>query len=113
MKTCYKKFNQKNNILSSAKELVKMFRNDNYIDEDSYFIVKYKNGEILSYPDQAEQIKFKNIVNIYFSGTDDNGDFNYGFIGTQETFNFITSINNFALKNFLIVNDMDDYFKTF
>jgi hypothetical protein len=113
MKTTYKQLNQKNNMLASAKELIKMFREDNYLDEDSYFVVKYNNGKSLSYPVQAEQIKFKNITNIYFSGTDDNGDFNHDFIGTQETFDFITSINNFELKNPLIVEDMENYFKTF
>jgi hypothetical protein len=120
MKTSYKNRNQKTNMLTTAKYLIEDFRKYNNIDEDSYFVIKYKDGSMLSYPDQADQIKFKNIENIYFSGTDDNGDFKYDFIGTQESYDFLLEgwknafdPSDFIPKNPLIVNDMNDYFKMF
>ena len=104
-----------------------MYKNDDYIDDDSFFVVKYNDDRILSYPDQASRIKFKNIANIYFSGSDDNGDFTYDFIGTQENYDFLleclyNNLNKYPNlkkedllfpKNPLIVEDMEDYFKTF
>jgi hypothetical protein len=120
MKTNYKNNqSQKNITLSSAKILIELYRNDKHIDEDEKFIIKYKDGSRLSYPEQVDQIKFKNIVNIYYQGAFINGDFYYDFIGTQDQFEFTNQIlkdSNCNLSipaNPLIVEDMEDYFRKF
>jgi hypothetical protein len=118
MKTYYKNSTQKNNLLSWVKDLIEQYRNDNYIDEDTIFTVKYKDGSMLKYPEQVEQIKFKNIVNIWFSNADCyTMDFNNDFIGTQEDWNNMREYedNRYPMqyKNPLIISDMDDYYKVF
>lgn len=122
MKTWYKHWNQRTNVLSSLKEMIRMYREDNYIDDDTQIIIYYNDGTRKRYPDNVEEIKLKNIRNVIFSNGDVwPMDFTYDFIGTQEDYNSMKEIctgvykmlksEEYLPKNPLIVDDMDDYYK--
>jgi hypothetical protein len=116
MKTWYKNWNQRTNVLSSLKEMVRMYREDNYIDEDTCIHVYYNDGTIKHYPDDADTIKLINIKNVVFSNADCYPmDFTNDFIGTQEDWNTMKEFENkqfpMEYKNPLIVEDMDNYYK--
>lgn len=122
MKTYYKKSNQRTNTLSSLKEMISMYREDNYIDEDTCIIVYYNDGTTKRYPDNVAEIKLKNIRNVVYSNGDCYPfDYTYDFIGTEEDYNnyidycitHFTALNpeEYTPINKLIVKDMDDYYK--
>jgi hypothetical protein len=122
MKTWYKHWNQRTNVLSSLKEMIRMYREDNYIDDGTQIIIYYNDGTRKRYPDNVEEIKLKNIRNVIFSNGDVwPMDFTYDFIGTQEDYNSMKEIctgvykmlkpEEYLPKNPLIVDDMDDYYK--
>ena len=116
MKTYYKHDSIKNCTLTTLKSLVEMYRDDGYIDEDSAAHVLYKDGTILNYPDDVEQIKFKNIKNIHYMGSDDSRDFTYDDIVTPddlETIKMMNQLYPMEYQNQLIVEDMDDYYKEY
>ncbi|MDR2741859.1 MAG: hypothetical protein LBB98_06850 [Treponema sp.] len=105
-------------LISDLKGLICYYREDGYIDEDCLFRVRYNDGSILTYPDWADQIKFKNIQNIWYQTADDSGDFTHDFIGTRETYDFVFGViykwNPFFLpENPLILEEEDDYGRTF
>jgi hypothetical protein len=120
MKTWYKNSNQRTNVLSSLKKMVRMYREDNYIDEDTKIIIYYNDGIRKTYPDNVEEIKLINIRNIVFSNSDCYPmDFTNDFIGTQEDYNNLKEYadikfcpEDFIPKNPLIVDDMDNYYKS-
>jgi hypothetical protein len=66
----------------------------------------------------VNQIKLKNIQNIWYQTANDCGDFTHDFIGTQESYNFIFGViyqwNSFFMpKNPLILDGSDDYGRIF
>lgn len=110
-----KKWTIKDCTLSTAKSLIKMFKEDGYIDEDSHMQILYNDGTLLSYPDEAEKIKFRNIKNIHFMGSDDSRDFNYDDISTPETAEFIKATTKYPMKyeNQLLVDDIETYYQKY
>lgn len=116
MKTWYKNWSIKAGTMSMLKELIRQYREDNYIDEDSHAHVLYNDGTILYYPDDAEKIKFKNIKNIHYMGSDDSRDFYFDDITTKESLEFVAtlpSIYHMEYKNQLIIEDMEDYYRNY
>lgn len=121
MKTWYKNWNQHTNVLSSLKEMVRMYREDNnYIDDDTRIVIYYNDGTRKYYPDDIETIKLKNIRNVVFSNGDCYPmDYNNDFIGTQEDYDGMMEYcqryfdpESFRPKNPLIVDDMDNYYRS-
>lgn len=108
-----KEINKKNTMIT-VKSLLKLYKEDNYIDEDSMFHVKYNNGDILSYPDDVEKIKLRNISNVHYMGSDDSCDFNFDSICNAEQAELLKILPNpMEYKNQLIIEDMEDYYRNY
>lgn len=110
----YKTPNKKN-ILPGLRDLVSLWKSDGYIDEDTRMFIFYPDGTSLVYPDDIEEIKLRNIVNIIFYGSDDGPcDFWHDFIGPQEEYDEDAKRydpNYFQRTSPLIIEDIDEYFK--
>lgn len=116
MKTYYKNSTIKSRTLSTMKDLISMYRDDGYIDDDSHAHILYNDGTILHYPDDVEKIKFKNIKNVHYMGSDDSRDFYFDDITTPETIEtleMLPNIYHMDYKNRLIVDDMEEYYKNY
>lgn len=119
MKFYYRHPTQRTNTLTCLKELVGMYREDGYIDEDAHAHVLYKDGSVLSYPDQVEQIRIKNIQNIHFMNDSCSMDFTFDDIVLAENKDFLDEIScwkrwpDMAPKNQLVVDDMEDYYQSY
>jgi hypothetical protein len=100
------------------KEAVRMYRQDNYIDEDCLFHVLYNDGTVKTFPDEADSIRLQGIKNIWFLTSCDCGDFTHDFIGTAEQYHFIFDVvfgGNPAFKPAtpLILDEETDYGRIF
>jgi hypothetical protein len=105
-------------VMRRLKEAVRDYRELGYIDGDCLFHVRYYDGVVKTFPDEAESIKLRGIANVWYLTADDCGDFTYDFIGTREQYNFIFNVvcdgNPFFKPDHpLILDETVDYGRVF
>jgi hypothetical protein len=112
------KITQKGQTMRMLREFISMYKEDGYIDGDCLFHVLYRNGAVFSYPDDADRIKLRNILNVWYFTACDCGDFTHDFIGTQEQYNFIFNEQHggnplFKPRSPLILDESVDFGRVF
>lgn len=107
MRTPYKRI-----VKSILRDLLWDYRHRNTINKNTIAHILYKDGTVLTYPDDVDQIKLINIVNIHLIDPDNNMDFRFDSIDTRENVEWWGDKLPSA-ENRLIVEEEDEYYQNY